>query len=200
MKKCLTCGRLAENDVNFCSNCGSTEFELTQEEDAEFNALLAQTLEEQEAPAEEELKKTNGDVMAGAVGAVLFALLGGALYFLIYQLGIIAGICGLVIFVLAHFGYGLFAGTRKVPCTAGIVISVLAAVFAIFLAEYLCVSFEIFKANRDWGITFFDAITATPEFLAIEEIRSLVIKDLVFAYGFGALASFGYIKTLTKNK
>lgn len=52
------------------------------------------------------------NVVAGIVGALLFALLGGVLYFLIYQLGYIAGLCGLVTVVLAIFGYQLFSGKK----------------------------------------------------------------------------------------
>ena len=40
------------------------------------------------------MNKGNGNILAGAVGAFLFALIGGVLYFVVYQIGFIAGICG----------------------------------------------------------------------------------------------------------
>ena len=55
------------------------------------------------------------NVLSGAVGAFLFALVGGALYFVIYMLGYIAGISGLVAVICAIKGYALF--TKKESIT-----------------------------------------------------------------------------------
>ena len=55
------------------------------------------------AVADQDVKKEHENVIAGIVGAFLFALIGGGLYFIIYQFGYIAGICGLVTVVLSTF-------------------------------------------------------------------------------------------------
>ena len=49
------------------------------------------------------------NVIAGIVGAFLFSLVGGALWFLIYMFGFIAGISGLIGAVCAIKGYAIFA-------------------------------------------------------------------------------------------
>ncbi len=145
------------------------------------------------------MNKDNGNIVAGAVGALLFALIGGVLYFILYQIGIIAGVCGLVIFILANFGYGLFAKSGK-NSIAGLISAIVSMIIVIFVAEYICVSYEIYDAFKDAQITIFDAIKATPDFLAESEVKSAFIKDLVFAYGFGFLATIGNIINIVKAR
>jgi hypothetical protein len=49
------------------------------------------------------------NVLAGIVGAFLFSLVGGALWFILYMVGFIAGISGLVGVVCAVKGYSFFS-------------------------------------------------------------------------------------------
>ncbi len=192
MKKCNMCSTLLDDEVSFCVNCGSSDLSDASTPEAPVAA----------APAEAKPEPVgNGNIVAGAVGAFLFALLGGVLYFLFYQMGIIAGICGLVIFALANFGYSLFAKSGK-NCVAGIISSVVAMIVMIFLAEYLCLSYEILQVAQDWGvdITFFEAVRATPEFLADSEVSAAMVEDLIFAYAFGVIACISYIINLVKER
>lgn len=133
------------------------------------------------------------NVLAGAVGAFLFALLGGGLYFIIYQFGYIAGICGLVTVVLATFGYQLFSGKKN--SLKGVIIAIVMSVAAIFIGEYMGLAYEIYKEFKtEYEITFFDAVRATPDFLAESEILASFMKDLLIGYALGALASFANIR------
>lgn len=132
------------------------------------------------------------NVIAGIVGAFLFSLLGGALYFLIYQIGFIAGICGFVIVVLASFGYQKFSG--KDNSKKGIVVSIILLIVVLFMAEYISLSYDIYDEFKDWGISFFDAVEITPDFLQESEVLGAFIKDLVIAYVLGIIASFALIK------
>ena len=145
------------------------------------------------------MNKGNGNILAGAVGAFLFALIGGVLYFVVYQIGFIAGICGLVIFILAYFGYGLFAKSAK-NSIAGLIASIVSMLIVIFAAEYFCLSYEIFQAYKELDITFFEAVRATPDFLAEPEVQSAVIEELVIAYALGILASVGNIINIVKAR
>ena len=71
----------------------------------------------------------------------------------------------------------------------------------IILAEMFCLSYEIFVAFKDeYEITIFDAMRSVPDFLVESEIKGEVVKDLIFAIGFGALASFSVIKIWLKAK
>ena len=208
MKICSTCGAQIDDQARFCTMCGSADLvemappvQQTQQYDQ------GQVTHQHYAPAyqQQNIESTsedsgNGNILAGAVGAFLFALIGGLLYFVVYQIGFIAGICGLVTFVLANFGYGLFAKTKNKSSKVGLVISIVMMLLIIFLAEYFCVSFEIFNVYKSEGINIFDAIRATPEFLAESEISSAFAQDLVFAYIFGIVASISDIAKIAKGK
>ena len=150
-----------------------------------------------QAPAE----KVKENVIAGIVGAFLFSLIGGLLYFVIYQCGFIAGICGLVIFILAFFGYGLFSKNKSRTSIAGLITSILMTIVMIFLAEYICLSFEIYQTFKtEVDITFFDAVRLTPEFLSEPEISGAVIGDLAIAYIFSFAATIGNIVSIVKAR
>ena len=141
--------------------------------------------------AVEDPKQEN--VIAGVVGAFLLALAGGILYFVIYQFGYIAGICGLVTVVLANFGYQKFAGVKH--SVKGVVISVILSVFVIFLAEFFGLAYSVYDAFKtEYAISFFDAVRATPDFLVDPEILPSVLLDLGIAYVLGAVASFSTIR------
>lgn len=58
------------------------------------------------------LETRSENVLGGIVGACIFSLGGCLLYFLVYQLGYIAAICGIATYVLAAFGYQLFSGRK----------------------------------------------------------------------------------------
>lgn len=144
--------------------------------------------------------KTRENVLAGFVGAFLFALIGGVLYFLIYQTGIIAGICGLITFILANFGYGLLSGNRKGESIPGLVASIIMMLLIIFLAEYICIAYEIYRALAATKPSFINILRLMPEFLSDKDIFGAFVHDLVFAYLLGLFASIGNITRMVKSR
>ena len=207
MKVCKQCQVQAPDEARFCGVCGSTEFVtvadsvqpgLNQPLPVSPMPVYAQPTPVVSAPPES--ADGNGNIVAGVVGAFLFSLVGAALYFILYQIGIIAGVSGLVMFVLASFGYGLFAKTKNKACVAGIVSAVIATLVMLFVAEYVCVAYDIFSVYQEYGVTFFEALRATPEFLAEPEISEAVIGDLAFAYLFGLIAVISNVVSLVKSR
>lgn len=194
MKRCNKCGAQLYDQDNVCTYCGSAEISTVGAPEQAYNQQPVNNA----GPVQE--NGGNENIIAGVVGAFLFALLGGVLYFLIYQLGIIAGVCGLVMFVLANFGYNLFAKPGNKNSTVGLVVSIIAMAVMIYLSEYFCISFEIFQIYKDQGITIFDAIRAMPSFLEEPAIKDAFAGDLVFAYIFGVIASLGNIASIAKSK
>ena len=186
-KKCNTCGEQVDEQAAFCQSCGSTDL-----------VEVASTYQEQVTEVDND--NGNGNIYSGIVGAFLLSLVGGIVYFAIYQLNIIAGISGLVIFLLANFGYRLFAKTKNKNSIVALVVAIVMTIVVIFLAEFFCVSFEIYKEFEGWGITFSDAVEATPDFLADPEVKSAFIEDLAFAYIFGFLASISNIVNIVKSR
>lgn len=205
MKKCNNCGASVDDQAKSCQFCGSADFTeaptLQQPYPVQAEPSVFIPGEPvQNGTANHVEDQGNGNILAGFVGALLFSIIGGLLYFVIYQAGVIAGFCGLVIFVLANFGYGLFARTKNKASMAGLIASILATLIMIFAAEYFCISFEIYQVYKDWDITIFEAVRATPDFLAEPEIWDGFIEDLIFAYVFGFMASIGNIVNIVKAK
>ena len=56
---------------------------------------------------------TRENVLAGIIGAFLFSLVGGILWFVLYQIGYVASISGLVGVVCAVKGYTFFAKAKR---------------------------------------------------------------------------------------
>ncbi len=138
------------------------------------------------------------NVFAGAVGALLFALAGGVVYFLLDRVGFIAGISGFVAVVCAAKGYQVFArGESK----KGLVISVIAAVLVIVLAWYCTLAADVFSAYKEWyaagevdyEISFFDALRGGYRFLEEKEIAAAYFKDLAIGLGLCVIGGVGYV-------
>lgn len=123
------------------------------------------------------------NVLAGTVGALLFSLAGGVLWFLLYQVGFVAAISGLVGVICAIKGYAIFA---KKESLKGVIIAVIAAVITMIIAWYLCMSLDIYKAYQDgyaagevdFTITFAEAVRGAWTFLEEPEIAMAYYKDL----------------------
>lgn len=206
MKTCNNCSTQVDDNAKFCPTCGSSNLVAQDATIQQFDQVQTNTpvynpaYQMENTQSYDEENSGSENVLAGIVGAFLFSIIGGLLYFVIYQAGIIAGVCGLVIFILANFGYGLFAKTKNKASMVGLIASIVAMVVMIYAAEYFCISFEIFQVYKDQGITIFDAIRVTPEFLAEPEIGEAVAEDLVYAYIFGFVATISNIVNIVKAR
>ena len=140
------------------------------------------------------------NMVAGIVGALLFSLIGAIVYFVIYQFGYIAGICGLITVVCAIKGYTLFGKRESLK---GIIIAVVISVVALLAAEYVSISYAIYDSFKelyaageiDYTITISEAILGSFEFiLATPELLSAVIKDVAIMLVLSAVGAFTSIK------
>lgn len=122
--------------------------------------------------------------IAGTVGAFLFALAGGIIYFLLWQVGYLAAVSGIVAVVCAFKGYSIFAKKESIY---GAVISVVASLIVIVLAWYLCLSFDVYNAYREWydeglvydKVSFSEAVRNAYLFLEEPEIATEYFKSLI---------------------
>lgn len=82
------------------------------------------------------------NVFMGVLGAILFAIPGGALTFALSIFGYIAAISGIATAALAMLGYRIFSGANKnkgmKSSVASIVTSVIATLLMLLLAEFFC--------------------------------------------------------------
>lgn len=86
------------------------------------------------------------NVLAGLVGAFLFSLAGGALWFVLYLVGFIAAISGLVGAICAIKGYSVFAKKESVK---GIIMSVIISLIVMVIAWYFCLAHDIYTVYKE---------------------------------------------------
>lgn len=148
------------------------------------------------------------NVIAGIVGALLFAFAGGIVWFLLYQVNFLAGISGIVGVVCAIKGYEIFAKKQSVK---GVVIAVVAAVLVIILAWYLCLSLDVYKAYQEWyaagevdfTLTFAESVSCAYLFLSDSGILVSYLLDLGIGLalcGVGAYRSIANAVTRVKQE
>lgn len=138
------------------------------------------------------------NVFAGIVGAILFALAGAVVWFLLWQIGYIAGLSGIVGVVCAIKGYSIFGKRESIK---GVIISVIATLAVMVLAWYLCLSLDVFNAYKDWyaegyvdfTITFGEAVRNAHVFLEDPEISREYISSLVTGLVFCVIGGIGYV-------
>lgn len=147
------------------------------------------------SPENNEVKE---NVAAGVLGAFLFALAGGIVYFLLYLVGITASISGFVGVICAIKGYSIFA---KGESKKGIAIAVIASLLVIVLAWYLCLSFDVYTAFQDWyeageieyTLTFSESVMSAYLFLEDPEISVAYLGNLALGLFFCVLGGGGYV-------
>lgn len=93
-------------------------------------------------------KKEN--IFTGIIGALLFSLLGGALWVEIYLFAGFAWASGIIIAILAVNGYRILGKGKSIT---GVVISLFIALAVIVFTSYVCLSVDIFCAYIEWFAT-----------------------------------------------
>lgn len=192
MKKCPNCGAEMPAENEFCTACGANNF---------YGAAAQQTNPVPPAPLEP-LPEKPVNVPAGIAGAVLFALAGGALYFGIYQIGIIAGLCGFIMFFLANLGYGIFSGNMGKTTVTRIVTCIVVTVVILFLAEYVSVAFDIYKAIKAEGfaMSFSDVLRGMPELFSDKEFAGKFFLEYGLALLVAAVATATTVAKMVKYR
>lgn len=144
------------------------------------------------------------NVLAGIVGAFLFSLAGGVIWFVLYLVGFMASISGLVAAICAIKGYSVFA---KKESTKGIIIAVVVALVVMVIAWYCGLAYDIVQAYKlwfesgeiDYTINFFDAIRNAHLFLADPEIGIGYFVDLGITILLCAVGAGSYVVNKVKN-
>ena len=156
--------------------------------------------ENTQAPTVDSLAPKEENVLAGIVGAFLFSLAGGIIWFVLYQIGFLAAISGIIGVVCAIKGYAIFGKRESVK---GIIISTIIAFLVIVLAWYFCLSYDVYLAYEEWfangevdyALNFFESVTAAHLFLSEPDIALAYFKDLGIGLIFCVIGAFGYVKS-----
>ena len=149
----------------------------------------------------------NGKILPGIIGAFLFSLVGGILWFVLYQIGYVASISGLIGVICAVKGYTFFAKTKN-ESTLCIVISAVMTAIVLALSWYFCVGYDIYLAYQDWfaagevdfTLTFFESVNSIPYFFEDKEILVAYLKDLGLGLLFAVLGVVYYLAAREKKQ
>ena len=150
--------------------------------------------------------ETKENVLAGAVGAFLFSLVGGILWFVLWQLGFLASLSGLVGVICAVKGYTFFAKTKK-ESKICLVLSVIIAMAVLAIAWYACVAYDIYLAYQEWyaagevdfTLTYFESVSAVSYFFEDSEILTAYLGDLGMGLIFAIVGVVSYLASREKK-
>lgn len=188
---------ISENGLRTCCTaCGEatpTETFCVNKEARQICPACAAEIVNTIESAEIENRGKKGSVLLGVVGSFIGAIIGGILWIIVYQIGYVAAIVGIVAVICAYKGYTLFSGKKDIKAA---IISVIMAAAVLFLAHCLCLSIVI---STEFGVSFFEAVAATPAILAEPEIFGEFMLDLLYGYIFMAVGAFAFIKNAIKN-
>lgn len=187
--------------VPCCESCGS-EYSLGLYQTDEGEHMLCSTCQsttsqQVQNAANLTAKKGHGNIVGGIIGALLGSLIGVIAWVLIYQLGYLSALGGLIMIVCALKGYEMLGGILN---KTGIIISCILSLLMLLLAEQFALSIEIYNAYKDYyEITFFDAFQSAPSFLTEPDVRSAVIYDLAIGYVLMIVGAWSTIRQAYKR-
>lgn len=138
---------------------------------------------------------SRGRVCLGAAGALLFALVGGIVYLVLWSIGIIAALSGIIAVICAIRGYEIFAGERS---PRGIAVAVTAAAVVLIFAWYHGFCGDL----RDYGQALYEMgeIDAVPSmgdclrygFVDLPANPGYFV-DLLISLAMGGVGCWGYV-------
>lgn len=137
-----------------------------------------------------------GRFILGVIGAFIGSLVGVAVWILLYQIGFIAGISGVVMTICALWCYEKLAGKQD---KKGVIVTLIVIIIMGFAANFICYGIEIYKAFKEDGITIIDGIKYVPEFLKYDDIKRDFIIDLLMGYAFCLFGSFQKLKSVFQS-
>lgn len=146
---------------------------------------------------EKSLKKPN--IIAGTIGALLGSLIGVALWIIVFQIGYIASICGVVLAICAMKGFELFSGRLT---KSGVIVTIIITIVMVYISNHLSYGIDIYNYYRvTENITIWDGIRSVGSFVSeIPEFKQDFIKTLCMGYGFTLLGAFSTFKSALQSK
>ncbi|MBQ1391676.1 MAG: hypothetical protein IIY82_07990 [Firmicutes bacterium] len=151
-----------------------------------------------------DITKKDENVLAGIVGAFLFSLIGGVIWFVLDLVGYVAAISGLVGAVCAVQGYRIFSGTIS---KKGVIIALIIALLVLVLAWYLCFTKDVYQAHQEWYEsgqirympTFVECFRSGHLFLQEPEVARGYYGNLFMGLAFAVLGSVRFIINAFRN-
>jgi len=134
------------------------------------------------------------NIFLGILGAILGAALGGVIWIILGEIGIIAGLAGYAMIYFAIKGYRKLSGFLD---KRGQIISILIALIMVFIANYTLYALEYCKYNFSSYnmVNIVNSFKQLPNYLTWAEAWGDFLKDLIIGYALSIWAGFGVIKS-----
>ncbi len=214
MKTCRYCATQLDDNAIFCYTCGAKaedaapvyrqqpvyQQQPAYQQQPVYQQQPAFDLDSYAPSSSNPAPINNGNIPLGILGAILFSLAGVLAYCLLYQVGIIAGVAGVVIYLLAYKGYGVLSGAKKAYSPVGIAVSAVTMLVMIFVSEMLSVRITAMVALIEEGMSFDAASSMVSEVISHPDSQSAITEDLSFAYIFGIISVVANIINVRRER
>jgi len=129
------------------------------------------------------MENSKKNTLFGVFGGILFSIIGGALWYLFYQIGLIAGLSVIFGLPLTILGYRLFCRQKNLK---SVLISVFITLFSIVIAWYLCLCCDVYTIHNHWynsgeisySLSFFEAVKSAGIYLTEPKVGVYYWRDL----------------------
>ncbi len=194
-----------------CANCGSVEplvINLHDEIPMYVCPNCLQKINEQ-VQIEASKPKVKSSLIPGLVGAFLGSLAGVIVWVIIYQLGYISAISGMIMAVGALWGYEKLGKSLDLK---GIIVSVVIVLGMVYFTNRLCWTIELMKVDDFETLSFGDAfrnlesgIKAMDDYAAALHVNDFhlfadYIKDLLIGYAFVIIGIVSMVVNAIKSR
>ena len=134
----------------------------------------------------------------GLVGALIGSLIGVLCWVLIYQVGFIAGIAGVLIIMAAMKGYTILGKSLD---KKGVIIATIISLLMVFVANELSMRIAVYIAfNKGGGhLSFANMCEDWSNIMEVCELWGVYWRDLIVGYFLTFVAGFGTIAQAFRN-
>lgn len=182
---CPKCGEVLGENARVCEHCGTAvPAEATP---------VAQPAAPETPAAEQKPEK----VLTGTIGALIGAIIGGAVVILMSRFGYVASLSGLAIAISVVEGYDLFGGRKPAK---GLWICLLIMAVTPYIADRIDWAIVLVKEYGAENMSFGEAFAEIPSMIGNGIETKDYIKNLVLLYIFAFLGAFSTLKDLFKKK
>ena len=141
-------------------------------------------------------------VPLGVLGAFLFALVGGVVYYVLWNLNIIAALSGIICVICAIKGYEIFA---RESSKTGIIAAVVVSAVVMILAWYYCYCTDMqayYQGLFDAGkVDFVPSMEVCLQYGFLDLPANLgYVVDLILSLAMGGVGCWGYITYVLRRQ
>lgn len=186
--------------ISGCMQCGTQYSEVSCYDINGTHRYLcsdcADKIENSLIDRKQDILSNKSNLIPGIVGALLGSLIGCAVYFLIWQLGYIAAVAGLITAVCTFKGYEMFG---KVIDKKGVLACIVVIIFAVYFSNRIIWAYDAFTALKEYDVDFFSCFRSIDDIVAEIKLTDKYYGNLFMSYFMTIIGSFRIIMNVFKS-